>query len=383
MKRIGLIVLAVCLMLPMMAVVQPPRAQAANGVVRVLAIGHSYSNNATQYIDDIAESMGLGGKIEVYSLYYAGCSLQQHVNYYNNNQAVYELYRGGVNVFGQGQLITMQKAFEYKEYDYVTFQQSPENSAHAESFNPVLGQLANIVRKEEPRAKFQIHQTWAWCNDCAVNGDGKYLTNTYASDDAVFELIRDSYEKAAKTIGAVGIVPSGEAVQLAKAYGYGDFHNQNASGDVLQCQNGALYADSIHHLNQRGRYLVACVWIEHFLGKDTRTATYVAPVLEEDDCEKLRQIAHETVTGEKGPLKEQQPSTGTTTTTANTTTTTTVQNAPTVTTTQAAAVAQEDADEGDGDVVPMDTTLLIVIIAAGVLVIGGMVTAIVVVAKKK
>ena len=41
--------------------------------LKVLAIGNSYSNNTTEYVSKIAESMGYD--IEATSLYYPGCSL--------------------------------------------------------------------------------------------------------------------------------------------------------------------------------------------------------------------------------------------------------------------------------------------------------------------
>lgn len=365
MKRI--VALFVCLFL--MGGMLSSFSVAAASPIRVLAIGHSYSNNATEFIDDITESMGLAGRLEVYSLYYNGCSLSQHVSFYNNNEAVYELWKGGKKVKAA---ITMQQAFDLYRYDYVTLQQEPGQAARYGSFEGVLGQLAAIVHREESQAKLQIHQTWAFCHDCAGGGH-QYVQFAYPSSDAMFADIESSYAKAAKEIGAVGIVPSGEAIQLAKKYGYGDGHNAGATDAVLQCQNKMLYADSIDHLNQRGRYLAACVWIEHFLGKDTRTATYVAPVLQEDDCAKLREIAHETVTGVKGPLP-------TTVTKAESTTTTnkvTTEQSEGVGTT---TVAEEPVDTG------ADNTMMIMILAVigvGVLIVGGMVTVIIVLLKKK
>ena len=371
MKRIGAIVLAVLLLLPTFAAVQPLQAQAA-APIRVLAIGHSYSNNATELIGDIIESMGLEGKLEVYSLYYAGCSLNQHVSFYENNQAVYELRLNGRNVKGTGGMMTMQEAFAYKAYDYVTLQQEPGQAAVYSSFEPALGQLAAIVRREEPRAKLQIHQTWAFCKSCASGGHA-YGVFDYPSSDAMFAEIEKAYATAADKLGETGIIPCGEAIQLAKKRGYYDGHNPNAHDDVMQCANNALYADNIDHLNQRGKYLTACVWIEHYLGADTREATFVSSVLDEDDCAKLRQIAHEVVTGDTSAYKPK--------TTAGKQTTTTKQSVTSGATTTTANTPVEDDASGQPD-----NTMLIILIAAiggGVLLLGGIVVTIVVLLKKK
>ncbi len=120
----------------------------------------------------------------------------------------------------------------------------------------------------------------------------------------MYEKIVKAYEQAADMLSIdkeKGIIPAGKAIQLAKdEYGYGDFYN---IGEKLtswqQCENGALYADSICHLNNRGRYLVGCVWLEYILGVDCRKADFYPAELFRDESKILRDIAHETVTGEK------------------------------------------------------------------------------------
>lgn len=46
-------------------------------IIKILAIGNSYSNNAVEYISRIADSMGI--KVSVTSLYDDGCSLKRYL----------------------------------------------------------------------------------------------------------------------------------------------------------------------------------------------------------------------------------------------------------------------------------------------------------------
>ena len=277
--------------------------------IRILAIGNSYSNNATQYIECILESMNnTGVDVEVYSLYYAGCSLVQHVDYYTKSKQVYELYRNDKNVNGTDVLITMQDAFDLYDYDYVTVQQSPGWASEYVTFwseaKPYLTNLQAIIEQNEPQAQIKIHQTWSFSNYCAI-GNAPYYDRSFENSKAMFADIEESYEKAAVKLGLTDadIIPVGRAVQLAKdQFGYGDSYNTGATDAVAQCANGALYADNISHLNHRGRYLAACVWLEYFFDVDCREATYVPTMLTEADCAVLREIAHETVTGQKNTV---------------------------------------------------------------------------------
>ena len=50
--------------------------------LKILAIGNSYSNNSTELISKIADSMDTGLDITAASLYQAGCPLKRHVAYY-------------------------------------------------------------------------------------------------------------------------------------------------------------------------------------------------------------------------------------------------------------------------------------------------------------
>lgn len=48
-------------------------------LIKVLVIGHSFSNNSTQYASQMVADFG--GNLEISSLYYAGCTLEQHYNF--------------------------------------------------------------------------------------------------------------------------------------------------------------------------------------------------------------------------------------------------------------------------------------------------------------
>ncbi|MBR2043757.1 MAG: DUF4886 domain-containing protein [Clostridia bacterium] len=304
-------ILSAVLCVILMAVAMPIAAvEPQEEPIKILAIGNSYSCNSTQFISKIAET--LGKKVTVTVLYYGGCTLEQHVGFYNNNSSVYRFYTDGVMDYGSYK--TMKDAFNADDYDYVTLHQGTSTAAVFDTYwteeKPWLTDLYSIIQEYEPQAKVMINQTWSFCETC-VTEPRDIWPEPYEYSVGMFKDIEANYEKAADMLGLnkeTDIIPVGKAVQLAKdEYGFGDFHvAESTTGltDAQLCANGCLYTDNIHHLNIRGRYIAGCVWLEKIFGLDCRKATfYPEGVLTAEECVILRNIAHEAVTGEKAYIE--------------------------------------------------------------------------------
>ncbi len=262
----------------------PAFAEGEKAPLKVLAIGHSYAVNSTEYIWSIANQMG--ENIEIHTLYHAGCSIKRHVENYETGRLDYYLYKNGKTDF---EYVDIKSVLKAKQYDVITFQESPEGSASFTSYKDDLGKLQSYVRKHQPNAQFMIHQTWAFSKE-TLRGEGDYGTPGYATSKEHFADIEDAYNSAAEFLGGVKIIKSGQAVELAKdAFNFGGAIKDNES----------LYADTISHLSDIGKYLTACVWVETLLGKDVRTTEFILGV---PRVEVLREIAHETVTGEQSTV---------------------------------------------------------------------------------
>lgn len=294
--------------------------------IKILAIGNSYSNNATQYVSEIAESMGLD--ITAASLYYQGCELKRHVKHYEtyeelgksdyyktDNKYKYEAFY----VNGQSSLenLSIQEAVAYTDWDYITLQQMPNGCDDIRTYwteaEPYLTKLYDYVRAElkkngNKKCEILLHQGWSFSYEMSVNDAYKYYPVDYDTTADFFKKIESTVEEAADILknhaglkNAPAIVPSGKAVQLAKdEFGFGDSFGEKDS----------MYADYISHMSGIGKYLVACVWIETFAAKaglsatDVRKATYVPTelLITNDTAVALRSCAHEAVTGESDTL---------------------------------------------------------------------------------
>ena len=256
--------------------------------LKILAIGNSYSNNTTEYVSKIAESMGYD--IEATSLYYPGCSLKQHVTKYENDIADYVLF---VNGKTDWKYLTLKEALTTKQYDIITLQDNPAainfNSFYTEK-EPTITKLYDYVKLHQPNAQIMMHETWAYCAE-TIRGGGDYTQVYYESNAAMQEVLTENYKKAAELLGGIKVIQFGKAVNLA----VDEFGFSESIAD-----RDAVYNDTISHLNKTGSFLASCVWVETLTGEDVRKAAYTANI---ECADMLKEIAHESVSGEKDSVK--------------------------------------------------------------------------------
>ena len=210
--------------------------------LQVLAIGNSFSQDATHYLHKIARAAG--DNIEVANLYIGGCCLERHFRNMMGNTREYKLeYNGELTGF----YVSIEEALLNREWDVITFQQASHFSADFQTYQPYLSELAAYARKYQPKAKILIHQTWAYENDSPK------LLNVAGFDtmSAMTEAVCKAYSEAAKSIGADGIIESGKML-------------------LWLSQNGVekIHRDTFHASLTIGRYALALLWYRSLGGKN-------------------------------------------------------------------------------------------------------------------
>ena len=123
--------------------------------MNILAIGNSFSQDATRYLHQIARCAG--DKINVVNLYIGGCPLSKH---YANMLSEDDAYRLEYNGHCTDFKVSLKEALLNREWDYITLQQVSSQSARYDTYQPYLNELCAYVRKHAPKAKIVIHQAW-------------------------------------------------------------------------------------------------------------------------------------------------------------------------------------------------------------------------------
>ena len=168
--------------------------------MNILAIGNSFSQDATRYLQAIARSQG--EKWNVVNLYIGGCSLEQH---YRNMLRENEAYGLQINGNLSGFYVSLKEALLNRPWDVITLQQASHYSAFYHTYQPYLNELVAYVRKLCPKAKVYIHQTWAY-----EAGSQKLESVSFPTPEAMFAEVEKAYAQAAADICADGIIPSGK-----------------------------------------------------------------------------------------------------------------------------------------------------------------------------
>ena len=99
--------------------------------MNILAIGNSFSEDATRYLHGIARADGV--YTEVLGAAKGGCSLEWHYRYMLGDIRDYMLFFNG---YYTGFQITLKEALLSREWDVITIQQVSHLSFDKETYQP-------------------------------------------------------------------------------------------------------------------------------------------------------------------------------------------------------------------------------------------------------
>lgn len=248
-----------------------PEAPKVPESISILAIGNSFSVDAMQYLYDILKEAGVK-TIDLGNLYIGGCTLATHDGNLSSNSAAYTFYR---NTSGEWTSTASYKpldALSLREWDYVSMQQASGNSGQANTYEPYLTNIINVVKEKCPKAKMMWHMTWAYQGNSSHSSFPNYGSNQMTMYNAILSAVKEKVLPHSE-IGFV--IPCGTAVQNLRTSVYGD----------------KITRDGYHMSYDAGRFVTALTWANKITGCDlskisfrpagyTYTETQVAAIKE-------------------------------------------------------------------------------------------------------
>lgn len=247
-----------------------------DGIIRILAIGNSFSQDAIeQYLYELFDAAGQ--KVIIGNLYIGGCSLERHYNNSVSDKAEYEYRKVVDGVKTNTKKTKLIDGLLDEPWDYISLQQASGKSGLYDTYNPYLKSLVAYVRRNAPKRDFKLvwHQTWAYASD---SNHGEFPN--YGNDQMkMYEAIVSATKNALKDNKFDLLVPSGTAIQNARTSYLGDSFNRDG-----------------YHLNvYYGRYTAACTWFESISGKNVVGNSYAPENVDEGQKEVAQNAAHEAV----------------------------------------------------------------------------------------
>ena len=219
-----------------------------DSIVRVLAIGNSFSQDAVeQYLWELANEAGV--KMIIGNAYRGGQGFQSHwIDVTEaNNTFEYRKVVGGKR--SNTPRMALADIITDEPWQYITFQQVSQESGLTSTFEPYLTELIAYTQglQTNPDAVYGYHQTWAYSHDSTHGGFANYGNR----QDVMYDSICQAVQYATAMHPELSfVVPSGTAIQNARTTWLGD--NMNRDG---------------YHLDLKmGRYTAACAWLETITG---------------------------------------------------------------------------------------------------------------------
>ena len=264
-------------------------------VIDILMVGNSFCYYYVEELAGIAAAAGV--KMRVCNLYYSGCKMSQHYNWWTKGEAPYQFFdttaEGGRK---QTNNVSLEWALAQGEWDYISIQ-----SLNIDSSDPVELMAANKLyldtfygyfREQFPKAKLMYHQTWSYAVGTAGNG----TVTTPEKQAANHQRNHDVARLICKEYGLDGNIPTGDAWALIRAEGYDKLCARIGKGTNHE---GDYYHDGDVG---GGQYLNAAVWFEAITGQSVIGNTYrpvykyngtEIPLNSEMTYEKLQAAAHQ------------------------------------------------------------------------------------------
>ena len=213
--------------------------------MNILAIGNSFSQDATRYLYDFAKAAGK--ELTVVNLYIGGCSLERHYRNMLSGERAYELEYNGHRT---GFKVSLSEALLNRAWDYVTVQQASPKSVDYDTYQPYLNELAAYIRRCSPKSKLLVHETWAY-----EQGSDRLANIGYNDYLDMYRDLHAAYEQAAKDIHAEAILPCGTLLMALSSRGL------------------TVHRDTFHASKGLGRCALALVWLRAITGANVGSLT--------------------------------------------------------------------------------------------------------------
>lgn len=225
--------------------------------LKVLAIGNSYSDDAMQYLYQIADDYGIEDII-LGNLVVAGAELSQHASFAVNNSKAY-VYRKTTNgTWIDTPFSTLLQGLTDEDWDIITIQEAPVKSGLKDQYEPYLTRLINYVHgyKTNPNAKIFWHLTWA--NE---TGNDHAFFEPYNYDQQVmYDGIIEAYETVVSNHDRIeGLIPVGTVIQNLRSSYMGDTFTR----------------DGYHLSYGKGRYIAGLTFFRAITDLNIDSITYL------------------------------------------------------------------------------------------------------------
>ena len=226
--------------------VDPNKKQnwADDGALKILAIGNSFSDDAMEYVYQVAKDAGIEN-ITLGNMFIGGCSLATHLYNAQNNKGAYDFRTNTNGTWSTKGGVTIRTAVKSEDWDFITFQQVSGYSGVADSYDDLV-ELISIVETLNPSARLAWHMTWAYKVGSSHSDFSKYNKDQMTMYNAIVNAVN---EKILTNDKIEIVIPSGTSIQNVRTSLIGD-----------------MTRDGYHLSYGIGRYIASMTFVKALTG---------------------------------------------------------------------------------------------------------------------
>ena len=225
---------------------EPPKS------IKILAIGNSFSTDSMQYLYQILKDGGVE-EIVLGNLYYGGCSLDQHFQYFTRDSESYKYYKNTTGEWKVTENYKASAALTDEKWDYVSLQQTSKTCGLTNSYGK-LDEMIAKVKESNPEAKLIWNMTWAYQQDSTHSSFPNYKNDQMTMYNMIINVVNEVITPLNFDI----MIPCMTSVQNARTSFMGD----------------TLTRDGYHMDYYIGRYIVGLTWYAAITGCSVEGITY-------------------------------------------------------------------------------------------------------------
>ena len=232
-----------------------------DGILKILTIGNSFSDDTMQYVYKIAKSAGVE-KIKLGNLYIGGCSLDTHTSNAKANARAYDYRTNSADAWVNTPSYRMKDAITSENWDFISLQQASGSSGIANTYAN-LQYMIDYVSELAPESKLVFNMTWAYQQDSTHAEFPKYESNQIKMYESIVAAVQSEVATKSKI---EYIVPNGTAIQNARTSYVGD----------------RLTRDGFHLSLDLGRYIAGLTFFYQLTGISIENIEYIPDGVDPD-----------------------------------------------------------------------------------------------------
>ena len=218
-----------------------------DGVLKILTIGNSFSDDSMEYVYQIAKSAGVE-EVKLGNLFIGGCSLATHAQNARADAEAYTYHTNNSGTWNTRSSHKMSDAILSENWDYISLQQASGSSGMTRTYGRALKYMVNYVKGlMSANTKLVWNMTWAYQQNSTHAEFVNYGRDQMRMYESIVNAVQDQVW-AQDDIKAV--IPTGTAIQNARTSFIGD----------------ALTRDGFHLSLDLGRYIAGLTFVRCLTG---------------------------------------------------------------------------------------------------------------------